>query len=630
MGGPKPPEGGEPARAEPPPQLPADQEAERPSVKSISAWVSERVEAPKEPLRAQEAYHLNFKVGQPVASSLITGADATVPTTDIPDKGLDTKWVVMAHSVELSAVSADVQITPPTGDSEPWMAQFSLHIPRDGDSAVAQLGIKPLTAELARLHVDIHARGELYRQFLLELTVETGTSSQPQPVDVATVKAETVLAPAGHLGLTTPHEWQSPPGKLQIVVIGDDWAYATGQIVQAGTLVNIEKKIPWRGASINIAGPIDNLRKAAERFRAAAEGYLNAIDPADLMQRLAHFEPQYDWAHLKDYADGAHQQAWETVKDSAELRALATAGFTLYQRLFPAGSEPRFWLDSLLVGHRLDIIWQNADVPSVPWGLMYLKDPADPIDPSGFLGLRFRIRYSKYELDFSWRSLGSLDETYQAHCLFWGNPAQDATKTAEEAKWQQQVLASSANQVFVPDAQTTTPKQILLELLRTPTPIPVRVLYLFCQCSLPRGAADPILQFGNTNDSINIITQSELPRTPQLDHPFVFANACTTAATDPDFANELEMLFFDRSCSAYLGTETKVPIQFASRFAAIFFHFFYRKVDPAPIAAGEAVAQTRLFLWTQYKNIGGILYTYINQYDLFMARDAEVTALAVS
>jgi hypothetical protein len=146
---------------------------------------------------------------------------------------------------------------------------------------------------------------------------------------------------------------------------------------------------------------------------------------------------------------------------------------------------------------------------------------------------------------------------------------------------------------------------------------------------LSKGAADPILLFGNTNDSVNAITQSELPRTPQLDHPFVFANACTTVATDPYFANELEMLFFDRLCSAYLGTETKVPIQFASRFAAIFFHFFYRKVDPAPIAAGEAVAQTRLFLWTQYKNIGGILYTYINQYDLFMAREAEVTALAV-
>ena len=69
------------------------------------------------------------------------------------------------------------------------------------------------------------------------------------------------------------------------------------------------------------------------------------------------------------------------------------------------------------------------------------------------------------------------------------------------------------------------------------------------------------------------------------------------------------------------------PIQFASRFASIFFHFLYRQMDPEPMAAGEAVAQTRLFLWTQYRNIGGIFYTYVNQYELFMASDAEVKAL---
>jgi len=65
----------------------------------------------------------------------------------------------------------------------------------------------------------------------------------------------------------------------------------------------------------------------------------------------------------------------------------------------------------------------------------------------------------------------------------------------------------------------------------------------------------------------------------------------------------------------------------ASRFAEIFFHFFYRKADQAPMAAGEALAQTRLFLLTEYANIGGIFYTYLNQYELYMASDSEVQAL---
>ena len=58
----------------------------------------------------------------------------------------------------------------------------------------------------------------------------------------------------------------------------------------------------------------------------------------------------------------------------------------------------------------------------------------------------------------------------------------------------------------------------------------------------------------------------------------------------------------------------------------IFFYFFLRLVDKQqlPMAAGEAVAQTRLFLWSQYRNIGGLLYSYLNQYDLYMASDAEI------
>lgn len=125
----------------------------------------------------------------------------------------------------------------------------------------------------------------------------------------------------------------------------------------------------------------------------------------------------------------------------------------------------------------------------------------------------------------------------------------------------------------------------------------------------------------------DMVRRTELGTKLLVDRPFVFANACTTAATDPYIANELEGIFFDRGCRAYLGTETKVTIQFASRFASIFFHFFYRIVDPAPMAAGEALAQTRLFLWSHYRNIGGLFYTHVNQYELFMAREPEILRL---
>jgi hypothetical protein len=91
--------------------------------------------------------------------------------------------------------------------------------------------------------------------------------------------------------------------------------------------------------------------------------------------------------------------------------------------------------------------------------------------------------------------------------------------------------------------------------------------------------------------------------------------------------NPVAKAFFDRGCRAFIGTNCMVPAPMASRFAVIFFRFFLRIVDKDhfPMAAGEAVAQTRLFLWSHYRNIGGLLYSYLNQYDLYMANDAEIS-----
>jgi hypothetical protein len=43
--------------------------------------------------------------------------------------------------------------------------------------------------------------------------------------------------------------------------------------------------------------------------------------------------------------------------------------------------------------------------------------------------------------------------------------------------------------------------------------------------------------------------------------------------------------------------------------------------------AGEALAQARLFFWCYYRNIGELLYSYLNQYDLYMADQAEINGL---
>src|SRR5262249_3554153 len=111
------------------------------------------------------------------------------------------------------------------------------------------------------------------------------------------------------------------------------------------------------------------------------------------------------------------------------------------------------------------------------------------------------------------------------------------------------------------------------------------------------------------------------------DRPLVFLNACGTSSLDPFRSNILEQSFFKRGCRAFIGTECKVPIVFASRFATVFFELFYRRVAPNPVSSGESFAQSRLFLLTQYSNIGGLFYTYCNSYDFFAVDWEELDSL---
>lgn len=607
--------------------------------KSISAWIGGRSVDSARPLTAGDTYILNFKVGNPVENNLFSGPETQVNPLDIPEGGLNTEWVVNSSTVEITSLSTDAQITcMPSGDVRTWSARFPLRIPKEGESSVAQLKITPRASDDVQLDVLIYVsrntnsqgKRELYRQFVVKLAVETATTERGAVVagKVAAIQEDLVCAPASQLNLRTTHEWTTPPGELTLAVFGQGLAHASGDVGQQ----YVDSITQWFGVQALVAGPIQNVRSSAEKFRAKWENYLNDLDPDDLTIRLQSFAPQYDWASLTDYSDSSRAQTWETVRVSPELRDLAYDGHSLYEAFFPPGSQLRSWIDSLTPGQRINISWLPTSgagwMPHIPWGLMYQPTPPAagvPIDAMGFMGLRYRINYTAHPVQAASKALGSVDEAHGAYLLYWGNQAQDIT--GAEARWQQQQLSTGPTQIFVPAAPAdSNMKGELLRMLDNPGPSPVTVIYLFCQCSVGEGN-DPVLRFGSSLQPVDVVKRTELGRSALADRPLVFANACTTAAADPYIANELEVTFFNRGCRGYLGTESKVPITLASRFAFIFFNFFYRKVDPQPMAAGEAVAQTRLFLWTNYKNIGGLLYSYINQYELFMASSNEVATL---
>ncbi|MFZ0613316.1 MAG: hypothetical protein WAM73_13850, partial [Desulfobacterales bacterium] len=600
----------------------------------ISVWVD--ADVPE--LCVNETYTLNFKVGQAVRGSLVGGPETLVSAADIPENGLSTKWVVTSATVELSAIIPDTVISETLIDgARVWTATFTLHIPKEGDSAVPRLAITPRAAD-GRLQVLVFAGSELYRQLSVQLAVAEQPSSRDNlsnPAETATVLHDLVHTPAAQANLTAPHEWATPPGQTLIAILGQFAIVSGGD----GSRNLSPQTIPWTAVQAQVAGPIKNVRNSAENFRARWETYLDDIDPGDLAQRINDWTPGYNWTALEDFADVPHQDAWDAVKVSTELRDFAFDGRELYQSFFPTSSPLRAWIDSLTPGHRLDISWTPTGnpgwLPHIPWGLMYLFDlPAagEPLDPLGFLGLRFRLGYTAHEVQAGSKALGRLAEAHVGHFLYWGDQPQDVT--AVEAKWQRQQWAGLQNQVFIPSsAAASNYKTELVRCLDNPAPLPMAVLYFFCQCAVGAGN-DPVLRFGNSAQISEVLGRTELGTRKLVDQPFVFANACTTSTSDPYIANELEKGFFSRGSRAYLGTEAKIPIRFASRFAHIFFHFFWQKFpyfdheeSPKPMAAGEAVSQTRLFLWTRYRNIGGLFYTYVNQYELFMASAADLDQL---
>lgn len=600
----------------------------------INAWISQQKDESTQAFEIGKRYTLNLGVGKEMVGSLITGKGATVPVKDLAGGGMQTEWAVCTSAFDVS--SDDPSITFSTPKPNILRAAFSLWIPENGDSEVRQLFIVPRTRDGGQLEVQIYAvrtnERELYRTFTIDVPVE-GSVSSAVPASGVVLSNEAILAPSNQMNLGTTHEWTTPPGRVMLTVI------------PRLQMVDVKVDLPnqhdneffdWYGEPATLSGPIENVRDAAEKFRNKWGTYLNDIKPQDLAERLSKFVPTDDWTQWESRADSGHATQWEHVSMSAELRNLAIHGHVLYEKVFRRREPLRTLMDSLAAGSRLDITWKVGAqgsvnvVPNVPWGLMYLLDPpaaGKAVDPMGFLALRFRLGYWGYQgVSGASKALGSIANAHQAYCLYWGNHPND--ETGIEASWQRQRFQEWGNRVFVPEIPNSpNARDEVLAAFAAPKHSPTSVLYFFCQAAVGDGNK-PILQFGPTSGLTDVLQTTDLLTGKDLDdRPLVFANACTTSSADPYVANLHQQELFQRGCRGFLGTETKVPIQLASRFADIFFHFFYRKASPAPMAAGEALAQTRLFLLAEYANIGGILYAYLNQYELYMADDSEVTAL---
>ncbi len=566
-----------------------------------------------------ETYELLFRVDAPTAGNLASGETSV---EGIPEGGLNTRWVVTSLSIQFVAQSSQCTVEK-IGDT--WRAEFDLLIPEKGASESVKLRVlgPKSTGNLLLSIYTVAPNGtrELYREVAVKLT------------GAAQVTADQISKSPQYTHLRPTHEWTTPAEHIQISVKDKLAEVSTSRFL----LEKYQFSEPFGADSTTLNGAITNLRNSLESLREAHAPYLEDLDSNDLDGRLGAdgwkpYSQQSGW-HPPNAADAAHQGAFDQLQRSAEWRALASDGYALFERCFANGSRLRAVLEKLLPGSRIDFQWTQQSgagfVSHVPWALMYMEPMGitSQVDPDKFLGLRFRIGSRSWPMNNGSVVLGGLGEARAMNLLYWGRATGDDVGT--EADWQAQQMTSRAKQMLstvLPDPAGANRKLQIMVALDSPAPTPVSVIYFYCHCSVGNGS-QPTLRFGSTSKVEDVLGRTDLSQKPLADAPLIFANACSTAQADPNMTSELEQAFFQRGVRAFIGTEAKVPIRLASKFAWLYFQFLYRSVDPAPMSAGEALTQARMFLWSQYRNIGGLFYSISNQYDLFLASEQEVRAL---
>lgn len=416
-------------------------------------------------------------------------------------------------------------------------------------------------------------------------------------------------------------EWQTPPAVLTLFVIDNN------KVIAALDSRDFEsegsKSRSWRFTQQVAQTHFPAILDFLKQFRESKPQYWKQYGE-DFETDLANFIPDEDWSKELETVDPKAMEFWEThVAMDPKLRDLARAGYDLYNAVFPPDSWLRTTLDSLPLGSRIDVTWTpdcGQYVSNIPWGLFHRTNPkfGEPISGSEFWGLRFRVDYHTYELQDGNRSraLGRPDEAKLGHVYYWKG---DNTDTAlREALWQRRLFATYAGHIALPDEADTTPKETILDWLKAPVPNPMRTLYFYCKARVTNQC---FLEFGNDLDSNSVtIRDVDLPNERMKEIRFIFCNACESGmAQQGQAANRLEKLFFDWGCMAYLGTIHETPIETASRFAVTFFHLFCNRVDGKIISTGESCVQARRFFWLKYRNLGGLFFNYVNEFDLFLA-----------
>ncbi|MGW2785910.1 ATP-binding protein [Streptomyces populi] len=651
------------AEPSPNPQCLSPKEREAIAGQHVNFWFSDSDTDDADTFQVGRAYRGCFQVGSDDPRNRAAG-NRLIPAEDIPSSGLATRWIVYSTTAALE-VPADAGFTASVftslaGDQPQWIVEFDLIIPTDGQSEERPIIVTPQAAGEVRITADLFVGQDLYRQLSIDIVADDPPSPpDPQPgssdeittarsvpharpaVDdrpaetppangldpvvhrrsaAATVRKflqlnEKRLLPLGQTALRPLQAWQRPGRTLSLTLMPPlaKWT------LEVDGQSNRSDWIDWSPGS-ETGEWVTRSQNALDEIRELCGPRSNAIASQDVSDRLKRFQPSETWSEQSRHFSEQEAAFWAEMSAHDSTRNLAFAGHKLLHALFPRGSELHRRILELGPGHKLHVDWRSRDqqVFHVPWQLLYRSDPpgvGQAVNAEDFLGLRLRLSNLPYAQEHS-RAMDP--NATRAHLLYWG-VGDDTAQTVHEHK--QELRPWSPTFLPTPTAGDGQRAE-LSRFLCSPEPVPVPLIYIFCQGT---NKPEVPLRFGSTSTAENMLTLADIGMSDLKDHPLVFVNACDSSAVVHPFSNTLQHNFMERGSSAYIGGECRVPADFAARFASVFFHFLYtRSPGDGPTTAGEAMSQSRKFFWDEYRSIGGLFYSYVNDYDLCFSAPAEV------
>jgi hypothetical protein len=534
------------------PAATAAADGEVPAARWINAEIEDHPAA--EPLAIAETYTLAISIG--AAQLQTAGAVGGVladPRLRDPDDAL---------LLTVSLSSNDFTIGDP---------DRRLKIGRDGVSmGKARFDIAPLRGGLGRLTAILHRDNNFVQQLDISLQVGAGVMAPASVVSTGRPIATSAQLSRRDIGLSIQ---PSPTGGFDCIV--------------------------WGATSANVKLPISaaELDAEIEASRAALLGVVTARDKDG----------------TRPFQTGI--QIDGPARDAA-LRAIALAGYTLFQKLFfhPAADQQCQALGDWLIAEvnqaKDDFTLQilARDFP-VPWAMLYLapewKD--DTIDFERFIGMKLVVEQIPLRNDAFGRDTriaadpGGLSVSLNLNTDIDVQMHADVV-AAQETYWNQAVAACPAIRL-----RTRTLATELVDALND-VATDDQIVYFFCHAeSIGLKGAGPgssnLTLSGNGSLDLASLTVRAPARHKLSGAPLVFINACESGKLSPLFYNGFVPYFMSKGARGVIGTECKVPARFAEAWAR---DFFDNLLAGKPL--GETMRRLRRTFYLSHGNPLGLLY----------------------